>query len=282
MKLDLSIGVLSAAFLTALTTSPAAMALEKELLDVLLANGAITQAQHEALLAKVDLDEKDIKEVVVKVDKKGLNVESEEGDYYFQIGTRLHAEASTHGDIEGASPNNGTELRRARLQTKGKFAKDWSWAAEVDFADNKTSIKDFWLGYKGASGTKYYFGNQKQPFSLALEMSSNDIPFIARSVDNNLAAAFTDRAIGFRFDKSGTNWFVSGGIFGESVSPPGTPSDEGWGVAGRFVYSPIIESDQILHLGIQAAMRDTNTGSQSIRVRDETTHLSSLRIVDTG
>lgn len=261
-----------------------ALAADKELLDILLANGAINQSQYNELIKKDALDKEDVDEVVVKLDRKGFNIASSDGEYAIKIGTRLHAEASTHqGDLpQGIDPTNGTELRRARIETKGKFAKRWSWAAEVDFADNRTSIKDFWLGYTTEDGTKFYFGHQKQPFNLGLEMSSNDLPFIERPVDNFLVSPFVDRAIGFRAEKSGDNWFAAGGIFGESVSPNANVGDEGWGVAGRFVFTPIRESDQVLHLGVRAAMRAPNNGSDAVRIRDETTHLSSLRIVDTG
>ncbi|MDC3239327.1 hypothetical protein OAT88_01435, partial [Gammaproteobacteria bacterium] len=65
-----------------------------------------------------------------------------------------------------------------------------------------------------SGGATYYIGHQKQPYSLSLEMSSNDLPFVERSVDNFLVAAFTDRAIGGRFENHGDNWFVAGGAAG--------------------------------------------------------------------
>ena len=221
---------------------------------------------------------------VAKIDRKGFNIASPDSEYAIKIGTRLHAEGSTHsGDLPaGVDPNNGFELRRARIETKGTLDKNWNWVAEVDLADNKVSLKDFWLGYKTQNGTKLSFGHQKQPFNLSLEMSSNDIPFIERSVDNYLVSPFMDRAIGFRAENSGANWFAAAGVFGESVSPNATTGDEGWGLTGRFVYSPVIKDNQVLHLGVRAATRRMASNSQNIRINDETTHLSSLRIVDTG
>lgn len=267
-----------------LLTTNAAFAANKDLLDILLANGSITQQQYEELLEKEVLEEKDVTAAVVNVDKGGISIKSPSSGNSIDIGMRLHAEMSTHdGNLpDGVTPNNGTELRRARLQTKGKIASNWSWAAEADFADNKVSIKDFWVAYSLQNGTKIYFGHQKQPFNLALEMSSNDLPFIERAVDNFLVAPFVDRAIGLRVEKNGSNWFAAGGIFGDSVSPGSSTGDEGWGVAGRFVYTPIIEDNRVLHLGVRAASRAPDTSEESVRLRDETTHLSNLRIVDTG
>lgn len=281
MKLSksISIGILAAA--GAVSSASAA---DKELLDILLANGAITAAQHEQLLKKEEIERADVDDIVVKLDRKGFNVASRDGDYAIKIGSRLHAEAATHsGDLPaGVDPVNGTGLRRARIEMKGKFAEDYSWAAEVDFADNGTSVKDFWLGYTTQNGVKLTFGHQKQPSNLSLEMSSNDIPFIERPITDFLLAPLLDRAIGFRAETSGSNWFVAGGVYGESVSPEEATNDEGWGASGRIVYAPIIESDRVLHLGARAAMRKPARANPSIRFRDETTRRSNLRIVDTG
>lgn len=264
--------------------SSVAVAADKELLDILLANGAITEAQHRQLMEKPAIDRADVDEIVVKLDRKGFNVESGDGDYAIKIGTRLHAEASTHsGDLPAdIAPSNGTELRRARIELKGRFAEDYSWAAEADFADNNTSLKDFWLGYTTRNGVKLTFGNQKQPSNLSLEMSSNELPFIERPISDYLLFPLLDRAIGFRAESSGNKWFAAAGIYGEGVSPNEPADDEGWGASVRLVYAPIIEKERVLHLGGRAAFRKPARNDPSIRFRDETTHMSNLRIVDSG
>lgn len=258
-------------------------AAEKELLDVLLANGAITETQYQDLLDKPKLTRSDVDDVVVKLDRKGLNVTSSDGDFAFKLGSRLHFQASSHsGDLPpGVDATDGTEFRRSRIEMKGKFHRDWAWAAEADFADNKVSLKDFWLGYNAIPNTKLYLGHQKQPYSLSVEMSSNDIPFIERSVDNELIIPFTDRALGLRVERTGERWFAAAGVFGEAVDA-NKDDDEGFGASARFVYAPIMEDNRTLHLGVRAAMRTPSASTESFRIRDETTHQSNLRIVDTG
>jgi len=96
-----------------------------------------------------------------------------------------------------------------------------------------------------------------------------------------LIVPFVDRAIGVRADASGTNWFAAGGLYGESVSP-GASGDEGWGFAGRYIFAPIIEMDRVLHVGLRGAYREPSDAASSIRIQDETAHVSSLSIVDTG
>jgi len=262
--------------------APNAFAADKELLDILLANGAITAEQHSALSKKAALTKEDVEKVVVSLDKKGLNIASGDGDFEMKIGARLHVDGAMHsGETGGEEATDGSEFRRARIEMRGRFHRDWIWTAESDFADNKVSIKDFWLGFEGLPGMTVMAGHQKQPYSLAVEMSSNDIPFMERSIDNDLIIPFTDRSIGVRAESHGDHWFFAGGVFGDSIDPQKN-DDEGWGTAGRFVLAPIVEADRIVHLGVRGAYRQPNSATSSIRMHDETTHFSNLDIVDTG
>lgn len=261
-----------------------AQAQDRELLDAQPGNGGITQEQYEQLVEPGAQSQDDgAGNTVIAFDEGGLSVRSADGRFAFEIGGRLHADFAWHsGDSNiGVEATDGTELRRARIELSGTFHGDWGWAAETDLADDDVSVKDFWLRYRGLDRVTLTVGHQKQPYSLALEMSSNDIPFIERSIANDLIVPFVDRAIGVRADASGARWFAAGGLFGESVSP-GSSGDEGWGFAGRYVFAPVIETERVLHLGFRGAYREPADADSSVRIRDETTHVSSLHIVDTG
>jgi phosphate-selective porin OprO/OprP len=262
--------------------APTAPAADKELLDILLANGAINAEQHAELSKKAELTRKDVENVVVTLDKRGLNIESSDKNFEMKIGARLHVDGAAHsGDTGGAEATDGSQLRRARIELRGRFHQDWVWTAESDFADDEVSIKDFWLGFDGLKYATVMAGHQKQPYSLAVEMSSNDIPFMERSIDNALIIPFVDRAVGLRSDSHGEHWYFAAGVYGESVEA-NRADDEGWGTAGRFVYAPVIDKDRVVHLGIRAAHRQPDAASSAVRMRDETTQFSNLRIVDTG
>ena len=261
----------------------AAQAAEKELLDILLGNGAITQEQYEDLLAKEELEQIDVAEINFS-EGSGLNITSGDGDFEVEIGGRLHLDYTDH-DYDsrmGQRPISGTQVRRGRIEINGSFGENWGFASEFDFAQNQTELKDIKLGYEADSGATYYVCHQKQPYSLSLEMSSNDIPFVERSVDNYLVSAFTDRAIGARYENSGDNWFFSGGVFGDAIKSGTTTGDEGWGASARMIYSPIINDDTVVHLGIRGSYREIDLATPSVRLRDKTTDFSELSIVNTG
>ncbi len=307
----------AAAFLVS-TLGGVSQARDEELLRTLLENGAITKEQYDRLMEPDDNAAQEEPDpaaappepapqadaappsgetraaaeptpppadwVRTRLGNRGLVVSSEDERFSMTISGRLHLEASTHtndGDLpEDDKPTNGVEIRRARFLLAGTFYDHWAWTGEVDFADNEVAVKDFWFGFNGFPHTKLFLGHVKQPYSLSVEMSSNDIPFIERSIDNFLIIPFVDRALGLRAEFSGKNWFFATGVFGESVEP-NKEDVEGWGTTGRFVFDPYRTKNFGIHLAARAAYRSP-ASSQPVRIRDETTHLSNLTIVDTG
>ena len=275
--------------LTALM-SQSAGATDKELLDILLANQKISKAQYDYLMDKEKMSEADKKELAssdVEVSlKKGLKIQTKDGDMKFQVGGRLHAQAAYNGD-NTLGANDGTEIRRGRLFVKGVLFKDFNFKAQYDFADNKVGVKDLFVSYSGLDWFDITVGHQKQTYSLQLMMSSNDMPFVERSIDNAFAEALTDRAIGVRFDSEGDIWSVQTGFYGGSVGASDkSTDDEGWGYTARGILAPIHTENQLVHLGGAVAYRvpddQADVGDSPVRFRSETTHMSNLYLVDTG
>ncbi|MGR9100889.1 MAG: OprO/OprP family phosphate-selective porin [Gammaproteobacteria bacterium] len=276
-------------------TGAQAEAADKELLDMLLQNGAINQEQYETLIEKEMLTKKDVDDIKIKLDKKGLQFETAEGDFKFAIGGRLHADATWHtGDqyIKDGNPmdkieaNDGTEIRRGRISFKGTMWEDWNFQTEVDFADNKVGVKDLFLTYEGLDWLEITVGNQKQPISMELQESSNDIMFTERSLLNSLTAPLFDRAIGLHFKSSGDNWSAQIGAYGDTITAnkQNEFADEGWGVASRVTYAPIMESDHVLHLGAYGGFRAPNANDEvmdsTLTFEYETTHMSNLKLTE--
>ncbi|MBN2700948.1 MAG: porin [Methylothermaceae bacterium] len=280
MKLH-QIGIQAGIGLMALM-SQGAQAADKQLLDILLANGAISQEQHDRLLKKEEPLTRDDVEVSLK---DGLKFETQDGDFEMKIGGRLHAQAAYHSkdNVAGQKVSDGVEIRRARLRVRGVMFKDWKYQAQYDFAGNEVGIKDLWLAYTGLDWLPFIgIGHQKQPYSLEVEMSSNDIPFVERSLDTEvLQNALIDRAIGLRAQSHGSHWFAAGGVYGQSIDSPDN-GDEGWGTVGRFVLAPVHNDQQVLHLGVRGAYRVPEDQNRTVRFRAETTHQSDLFLVDTG
>lgn len=227
----------------------------------------------------------------VSIDRNGLVIKSGDGRYSFDIGGRVHVDYSNNiGTIVGANdppqsygagvPINGVELRRARIETSARMAGDFFFVGNVDFGDNKVGVKDFFVGYDGLDHFSIMIGDLKQPYSLVIEESSNDMSFMERGIDSFLLFPFVDRAIGVRMESAWDHFFFATSVTGGTASSDTTT--DGWGVAGRAIWSPILTDDSVLHIGFRTAYRQPSPDAESVRLQDETTHHSSLSIVDTG
>lgn len=272
-------------------SSMAVQAADKELLDILLENGSINKSQYSKLLKKETISKNDVDKIIVKLNKKGLQFETADKEFKLKIGARLHADASFHSgdnDLDSAPATNGTEIRRARIYLKGVMWNDFKYISEFDFADNDVAVKDLSVTYTGLDWLDITVGNQKQAISMELQESSNDIMFTERSLVNTITGAAFDRAIGLHFKSSGKNWSAQIGAYGESVKPSKVEGDEGWGMSSRVTYAPINTKNQVVHIGAYGGFRETNdqndilNGGKDTRFSYETTHLSNLKLTDTG
>ncbi|MGR8941147.1 MAG: OprO/OprP family phosphate-selective porin [Gammaproteobacteria bacterium] len=245
--------------------------------------------------------------VKMKLDKKGLQAESADGNFKFRLGGRIHADASyssndnylgTYTDSSGikqfghVEANDGTEIRRARMEFLGTFFKDWDFKSQVDFADNKVAVKDMFVQYTGLEeltkglGLNVTFGQQKQAFSRELQESSNDMMFMERSVMNILNEPTVDRAIGLNLASLNKDWTGQVGIYGDTVDPNSQlhDADEGWAVNSRWTWAPLNEKTHLVHLGIAGNYRvpdaKDNVNDKGFKYSYETSHMSNLKVID--
>lgn len=283
MKSNLKLAIKTALFGSALLTATAASATDKELLDTLLSNGSITQAQYDNLTSNKSAEKKNktaaaqpsnsLSDVKVTLDKKGLRFTSADEAFKMKIGGRMHLQTGYHVGDHGLA-TNGTEVRRARIHIKGVLWNDWKYVSELDFADNKVTIKDMLVNYQGLNTLQITLGNQKQNMSMELQESTNDIMFIERSLVNGLTEKTFNRALGLDLKSSGKDWSVQLGIYGDDPTSYKNAGDEGWGVSSRATYTPIHTKNQVLHIGGSVGYRGMD--ADDVKLGYETTHMSNL------
>jgi len=268
--------------------------------DLALKNNAIKALEEKAEAASTSASGMP----TVTMDKKGLQVISKDKNFKFKFGGRIHADASFAGednyfDSKGhhVRPDDGTEIRRARMRMEGVFFKDWLFRTEVDFGGDAVNAKDVYLQYLGAPHVIITAGQQKQNFSRELQESSNDMMFTERSLMNVLNTDTVDRAIGLNLESFGKNYVAKLGVFGNSLKPHGTTTtadlktgavttsnkagDEGWAISSRLAYAPINEKGKLIHLGVAGNYRvpDTNgevAESKSFAYGYKTTEMSNF------
>lgn len=165
---------------------------------------------------------------------------------------------------------DGTDFRRIWLEMEGTLYERTIFAANIDFVDGKTGVRNLYLGVKDIPvlGT-VRVGNQQEPFGLDELTSNNNIMFPERS----LSLFYPSYNGGIRMlrplaDKRMT---VSAGVFRDTDDTGKFVSDDGYNLTARLTGLPLASEDsrKLIHLGIAASQQNTPTGTTQFRGRPE-------------
>lgn len=212
LKKTLTALAIAAAFATPATS----YADSEELLDILKNKGVLTDDQYQELrqesrekrradaLEKATVKEereKSRQNFTAKF-KDGLTLENADGSNSISIGGRVHTDYrnfSSNYDSKSASvPTNSAnqsdtfDIRRARIEVKGKFQDRYEFLVSADLASpnngNTSSILDqAWVNYKYTNPFQFRVGQFKMPMNLEKITSSNQTDFMERGIANQLA-----------------------------------------------------------------------------------------------
>ena len=232
-----------------------------------------------------------------------LKFRSADGNFRMRFDVRLFLDGAAYFENKNKGKlSDGTDLRRGRFAMKVKLWKNWRAEWDIDAAnyvkkdgkkDNELEVKDMWFGYKGLRNTFIQIGQFKPQFSLNELTSSLNITFLERAYPNVFAS---DRRMGLGFNHWDSftgagvinNWYIAGGVFGENFEGIDKKAgDEGYAFAGRFVYTPMLRHDRLLHLGASVlrmtpdVTEDGVARSINIDARPET-KVSRIEFMDTG
>jgi len=90
-----------------------------------------------------------------------------------------------------------------------------------------------------------------------------------------------ERRVGASLGYASDHLYVNAGIFGsgETIGRNSTTPDEGWGVNGRVVWEPIVDSGKLVHVGV-SGYRATNFAANTVTIEDRPgTRIDGGRIV---
>ena len=228
----------------------------------------------------------------VASDGAALKFASADGNYKFQVGGRVQADAAVF-DSDIASFGNGSEIRRARLFVSGTLFGDWQFKNQIDFAGNGTSINDSYLRYVGFKNTSITVGNFKEPFSQEELQSSNHLPFIERAqVIDEFAP---DRALGLAVDFNGVygaaadrSWTASFGVYGDGLddadfnTQTGEEIDESIAFTGRLSTALVKSKDRLAHFAAAYTNRNVDGGNTLAFDSTIESDIADANLVDTG
>ncbi|MCQ4252524.1 MULTISPECIES: OprO/OprP family phosphate-selective porin [Stutzerimonas stutzeri subgroup] len=207
-------------------------------------------------------------DLVIKT-KGGLEVGTTDKEFSFKINGRLQADADS---FDGFYTQNGeradeTYFRRARLEISGVAFTDWGYTFHRNFGNDSSDWQELAIHYNGWKPVQVSIGRINPTFGLEEAVSSKWITAIERSAIYDLAPWLNDHE-----DGEGIRVRTTVGMFhGEAGA---YRQDGGDGVdmlededganntsfVLRGVIAPIVEKDQVLHLGASFGQRDVEEG----------------------
>lgn len=194
----------------------------------------------------------------------------------FKVRGRAHVDYALHDDDE-IDLDDGFLFRRAFIGVKGTINENWSGIIEYDFAENNTNAQDIVLSRK-LSGGVLKIGHFKVPMGMEEVASTNNLWLLERSSPNT--ALVDARRIGVGYDYFSGAVGFQGMAYGRGVGD-NEDGDDPLGVAGRFVYAPVMGGNQV-HLAASIAYEDVRDYNvQRYRERPEA-RVDGTRLVDTG
>lgn len=191
----------------------------------------------------------------------GLKATSADGESSFKIGGRIHMDAYVFDGDTNAT--GGTEFRRARFQFDGTAA-GWGYRLQSELSGRTIDLRDVYL--QREFGAQTLTIGQFKPYRSMDELtSSNDVSVLERG---------TASGSGFF---NGRVWQQGLGVMREM--PAGTlgvaafwlrednsERNEGWGTSARGTWTPIAESDRLLHLGAWVSVENGGRGTAATSV----------------
>lgn len=196
----------------------------------------------------------------------GLRVESNDGQYSFRLGGRLHWDAYLfHGNDMLRVPPSTTDLRRARLAMQGKVG-EWNYRVEHEFAAGSPldGLRDANIS-RAFAGGRLTFG-QLKPFRSMDELtSSNDMPMMERSFVSANGLFFGrqfQQGVAYQWQDASQDVGIGVSVF--NLRSAAGPRNEGYGMAGRVTWTPLREEQRTVHLGGWASREDIGKDGSDI------------------
>ena len=179
-----------------------------DIVDALISKGVLTEEEGKLITKGHDSKKKNQLEARFK---DGITLSDEKGDNTLSIGGRLHTDYRMFtndqpNDVASVPTNSANQsdtfdIRRARIELKGKFNKNFDFLLATDLAGtsagNTNGILDqAFINYTYDKPFQIRVGQFKAPMNLEKVTSSNNIDFMERALVNQLAAN-EDRGVQF-------------------------------------------------------------------------------------
>ena len=203
-----------------------------------------------------------------------LELENAEKEVKFTVGARMMADAAYyHSDFTPLQ--SGASITDARIRTSMTY-KDWYFYADFGFGGGKFSQKNIFLQYShydnndNTHAVKVGYYNDPAG-SMARNTSLGSYHFISRP--GSSYALGEGRELGISYKYNSDRFMAYQGVFTENAYNKIEAGFNGVVVSGRYLFRPVYDDNQTLHVGVSARFAHLGGGTVYNNVLKKTLHL---------
>ncbi|NKF48973.1 carbohydrate porin [Shewanella sp. WXL01] len=186
----------------------------------------------------------------------------------------------TGDDREYTEGFDEVSFRRVRFGVEGYFSNVWKYSLEFDFdGASEVEVKDANVNYRGFENSEIKLGFQKFGYGMEATGSSKNLAFLERASTDTFSP---DRAVGASWLYKGDGYNFTLGYGVTALLNDDDENEKLDVLNGRITYTPIKNSDHLLHLGASGLYTKTNDYTQKVRYRARPNTKATGRIIDTG
>lgn len=188
-----------------------------------------------------------------------VNIVNKNDDMRFTIGARFMADAAYYPTGKSLL-NSGAAITDARIRTSMTYH-NWYFYADFDFSRGKFGQKNMFLQYtanKAKGDHILKIGYYNNPATMANNTSRGSLHFISRAAPVNMLAPGRELGVSYIFYNK--HFLAYQGVFAENKYNDQISGYQGPTFGGRWVWRPINETGQTLHVGTAFRYARINTG----------------------
>ena len=207
----------------------------------------------------------------------GFKLTSQDNQFALKFGGRImvdHAYLFQNSELDEnfglLESKSGTEIRRARLYFSGDLYENTYFKFQVDFAGDKVSLKDVYIGFKNIPiAGDIRIGHVKEPFRLSTINSSKHTTFLEPGHNAAFAQGRNNGVVIFNDFFNNRISAQLGAFRNADNNSDDAFADDGYVLGGRLTSLAINneEKNQLLHLGLAYSYRNPESKEYNIAVR---------------
>ncbi|PKH26622.1 hypothetical protein CIG19_02170 [Enterobacterales bacterium CwR94] len=203
----------------------------------------------------------------------GLEIKTVDDAFKFELGGKIQYDATSFRGLAAASQNKpfasstDTFVRRGQLSLEGAAFTDWLYGIRLSYdgTEGNTDIDRVWIARDNIFDfAKLTVGKYKVNYGIDNATSSSWITAMERPAMYDFLAGSDDPDFGINLAHAGDNYSLMAQVATTGDKPTDSNSDI-YGYTLRATWAPILQPDQILHLGVD--FHDANPDNNETKLR---------------